>query len=107
MVTALKTENETTTAVAETAEAPAVVVAGAAPPVAAPVDISHVPETPAELLKQWPTPAPRRPLLHIVISATLVRLWDAFAGPAMTDRQRVNRELAEYRGFADTIHRGV
>ena len=107
MVTALKTENETTAAVAETAEASAVVVEGAAPAVAEPVDIAHVPETPAELLKQWEAPARRRAPIHVVIFATLVSLWDALTGPAMTDRQRVNREIAEYRGLSETLHRNV
>ena len=107
MVTALKTENEATAAVAETAEASVVVVEGTAPAVADPVDIAHVPETPAELLKQWEAPAPRRPLIHTVISAALVRVWDAIAGPAMTNQQRVNREIAEYQGFSETLHRNV
>ena len=102
MVTAQKTENETTAAVAETTATPAVVVAPAPS-----VDISNVPETPAELLKQWEAPAPRRPLIHTVISATLGRVWDAVAGPPMTSQQRVNRDIAEYRGFSDTLHRNV
>lgn len=102
MVTAQKTENETTAAVAETTATPAVVVAPAPS-----VDISNVPETPAELLKQWEPPASRRPLIHTVIYATMVRLWDAVAGPPMTNRQRVNREIAEHRGFAETLHRNV
>ena len=102
MVTAQKTENEATAAVAETTATPAVVVAPAPS-----VDISRVPETPAELLKQWEAPAPRRPLIHTVISAALVRVWDAIAGPAMTNQQRVNREIAEHRGFSETLHRNV
>ncbi|MXZ91399.1 MAG: hypothetical protein F4W95_06235 [Chloroflexi bacterium] len=102
MVTAQKTENEATAAVAETTATPAVVVAPAPS-----VDISNVPETPAELLKQWEAPASRRPLIHTAIFATLVRVWDAITGPAMTDRQRVNREIAEYRGFTKTLHRKV
>lgn len=107
MVTALKPETETTAAVAETAEASAVVVERAALDVTNPVDVSRVPETPAELLKQWQAPAPRRPLIHVVISATLVRLWDAFTGPAMTDRQRLHRNIAEHRGFSNTLQRYV
>ena len=107
MVAALKPEPETNTAVAENAAAPAVATAPAAAAVADPVDISRVPETPAELLKQWEAPAPRRPLIHAVISATLVRIWDAIVGPAMTDQQRVNREIAEHRGFSETLHRNV
>ena len=102
MVTAQKTENKATAAVAETTAAPVVVVAPAPS-----VDISNVPETPAELLKQWETPAPRRPLIHTVISATFGRLWDAIAGPPMTSQQRVSREIAEHRGFSDTLLRNV
>ncbi len=107
MVTALKTENETNPAVAETAQTSAAVVERAAPAVADQVDIAHVPETPAELLKQWEAPAPRRPLILVAISATLATLWDAITGPAMTDQQRVNREIAESRGFVETLHRNV
>ncbi len=103
MVTALKPETETSPAVAETATTPNVVVAPA--PAAPAADVSAVPETPAELLKQWDTPARRRPLIHIVVSATLVRLWDAIAGPPMTERQRVNRDIAEYRGLSQTLRR--
>ena len=98
MVTALKPENETNTAVAETAAAPTAVVERAAP-AAAPEDISAVPETPAELLKQWEAPAPRRPLIHTVIAATLVRIWDALTGPGMTEQERVRRDIAEQNGY--------
>ena len=109
MVTALNTqaENETNAAVAETAAASPVVVERAAPYVADPIDVSRVPETPAELLKQWEAPAPRRPLIHTILSATLTPVWDAIAGPGMTRQQRVNREVAEYRGFSETLHRNV
>ncbi len=84
-------------------------VATAAPAAesAAVVDISAIPETPAELLRQWEAPAdvaaPRRPLLHVIVSTVLVRIWDAIVGPPMTDRQRVNRELAEHRGRTHTL----
>ncbi len=70
---------------------------------AAPADISGVPETPAELLKQWD--APRRPLIHTVISATLVRVWDAITGPGMTDQERSNRTIAEHNGYMRAIGR--
>lgn len=96
MVTALKPEHEANAAVAETAAAPTAVVERAAP-ATAPVDISVVPETPAELLKQWDTP--RHPLLHTVIAATLVRIWDALTGPGMTEQERVRREIAESNGY--------
>lgn len=75
----------------------------AAPATAAAVDVSAIPETPAELLKQWQ--APRRPLLHTLISATLVRLWDALTGPGMTDQQRINRAIAEHNGYARNLGR--
>lgn len=103
MVTALKTqaEHETNTAVAETTATPAVVVAPAPA-----LDISHVPETPAELLKQWDAPAPRPSLLQTVASA-LAGVWDGIIGPGMTQQQRVNREIAEHRGFSDTLHRNA
>ena len=100
MVTAQKSEAETTTAVAETAAIPNVVVAPAAPA----VDISAVPATPAELLKQWDAPAPRPSLMQTVVSA-LAGVWDGITGPGMTQEQRVNREIAEYRGFSDVLHR--
>ena len=92
MVTALKPEHETNAAVAENAAAPAVATAPATA-----VDVSSVPETPAELLKQWDTP--RHPLLHTVIAATLVRIWDALTGPGMTEQERVRRDIAESNGY--------
>ncbi len=87
MVTALRTENEAPTTVAENA-APTKPVAD--------VDVSAVPETPAELLKQWDIT--RRPLIHTVVAATCVRLWNALAGPGMTERQRLTRDIAEAKG---------
>lgn len=77
----------------------------ATPATAAAVDVSAIPETPAELLKQWP--APRRPLLHTIISATLVRLWDALTGPGMTEQERTNRAIAEHNGFIRNLGRKV
>ena len=75
------------------------------PATAAAVDVSAIPETPAELLKQWPSP--RRPLLHTIISATLVRLWDALTGPGMTEQERTNRAIAEHNGFIRNLGRKV
>lgn len=98
MVTALKPENEANTAVAENATAPAATAA----PVAA-VDVSAIPETPAELLKQWD--ASRKPLLHTVIAATLVRAWNFLSGPGMTRRDRLNREIAEAKGHLNGINK--
>ena len=110
MSTAITSETETTAAAAATIAAP--VAAPAAAPAAAvasavAVDVSAIPETPAELLKQWPAPAPRRPLLHTVISATLVRFWDALTGPGMTEQERVNRAIAEHNGFIRNLGRKV
>ena len=93
-------------AVAPTSAPSAVTPAAAATPAtAAAVDVSAIPETPAELLKQWP--APRRPLLHTIISATLVRLWDALTGPGMTEQERTNRAIAEHNGFIRNLGRKV
>ena len=93
MVTALKHENEANTAVAENAAAPAATIAPAAA-----VDVSRIPETPADLLKEWDVS--RKPL-HTVIAATLVRAWNLLAGPGMTQRDRLNREIAEANGFTN------
>ena len=98
MVTALKPENESTAAVAETV-AP---IAPVAEPVAA-VAVATVPETPAELLKQWD--ASRKPLLHTVVAATLVRAWNLLAGPGMTERDRLNREIAQAKGHLNGIRK--
>ena len=95
MVTALKPENEANTAVAENAAASAAATAPAAA-----VDVSSIPETPAELLKQWD--AARKPLLRAVIAATLLgRVWNFLTGPGMTQRDRLNREVAEANGFTN------
>ena len=90
MVTTLNRETESS----------AVVAAPVVEPAAAEVDVSRVPETPAELFKQWEAPAPRRPLIHTVIAATLVRIWDALTGPGMTEQERVRRDIAEHNGYA-------
>lgn len=90
MVTALKPENEANIAVAENAAATAS---------AAAVDVSRIPETPADLLKQWDIS--RKPLLHTVVAATFVRLWNLLTGPGMTERDRLNREIAEAKGFTN------
>ena len=92
MVTTLNPKTESSAVVAAPVVEPA-----AAAPASAPVDVSAVPETPAELLKQWDTP--RHPLLHTVIAATLVRIWDALTGPGMTEQERVRRDIAEHNGY--------
>ena len=136
MTTLKERPTETLTAVAEPAAAvdaipaaaavaePVAVAAPAAPPV---VDISNVPETPAELLSQWRQPAPAqvavaapavmpapavvinppaaapKPLRIARFAATLLRCWDAIVGPPMTDRERIRREIAQHHGHADTF----
>ncbi len=92
MVTTLNRETESSAVVAAPVVEPA-----AAAPASAPMDVSAVPETPAELLKQWD--APRRPLLHTMIAATLARIWDALTGPGMTDQERLRRDIAEHNGY--------
>ena len=85
MVTTVTRDNESNAAVA----------AHVAEPVAAApaVDISAIPETPAELLKQWN--APRRSFFN-VMSAALVSVWDSITGPATTERERVERKIFEH-----------
>lgn len=88
-----------TTVTRETESNPVMSAPVAEPVTAAPaVDISGVPESPAELLKQWDAPAPKRPLIHAVVMASLVRIWDAITGPGMTEHDRVRREIAEFSG---------
>ncbi len=96
MTTIKERENETRNAVAERANI-------AAPAQVADVDVSAVPESPAELLKQWS--APTKPLIHTVIAATLIRVWDALTGPGMTERQREQRAMYEHAGFANSVRR--
>ena len=87
MVTTVNRETESNVAVA----AP---VSEAA---AASVDISAIPETPAELLGQWDAPR-RNPMSAIV--ASLARFCSGLVGPGMTDMDRLNREIAEFQGHA-------
>ena len=77
---------ETKSAVAETAEATA-------------VNVSAIPETPAELLEQWEST--RKPSVQATIVASFVALWNVVAGPGMTDQARLEREIAETRGYRD------
>ncbi len=90
MVTAINPETEVKSTVAETAEAPAVPAA---------VDVSAIPEPPAELLEQW-EPA-RKPTVQATILASFVALWNVVAGPGMTEQARLEREIAETRGYRD------
>ena len=90
MVTAIKPETEAKSAVAETAEATTERAA---------VDVSAIPETPAELLEQWESA--RKPSVQATILASFVALWNVVAGPAMTDQARLEREIAETRGYRD------
>ena len=96
MTTIKEIETESRTAVVEQ---PTVV---AATPVVE-IDLSGIPESPAELLKQW-TPS-KKPLIHTVIAAALVRWWDAIAGPPMSERDRSRREIAEHAGFVRHFRR--
>ena len=67
------------------------------------LDLSGIPESPAELLEQW---APsKKPLIHSVIAATLVRWWDAISGPPMSDLDRSRREIAEHGSYAGHFRR--
>ena len=91
MVTAATRETETTAVVS----APVVEPVAAAP--AAPVNVAAIPETPAELLKQWDTP--RNPSTPTGLAAKLARVWDSITGPGMTDLQRLNRDIAEHNGW--------
>ena len=86
MVAAINPETETKSAVAETAEAAA-------------VNVSAIPETPAELLEQWEST--RKPSVQATIVASFVALWNVVAGPGMTDQARLEREIAETRGYRD------
>ena len=91
MVTTLNRETESSAVV----DAPVVEPAAAAP-ASAPVDVSAVPETPAELLKQWD--APKRSLIS-AIPAAFTGFWDAITGPGMTAQDRVRRDIAEHNGY--------
>ena len=74
-----------------------------APARATAVDVSAIPETPDELLKQW-APADK-PLLHTVIATGLGNLWSHIAGPGMTAEQRIQREIAEHGRLADYVRK--
>ncbi len=90
MVTASKNETASAAnaALVTTPEAPVV-----------PVDVSAIPETPAELLRQWDTP--RRPLAQRVLAVTVGPVWGLLTGPGMTQRDRLNREIVEAKGFTN------
>ena len=89
MVTTISRETEST-------DASPVAVASAAPA----VDISAIPDTPEELLRQWDTP--RRSFLH-AIPVVLTSVWDSITGPGMTEQQRIRREMAEFDGRARVL----
>ena len=88
MVTTVTRDNESNAAVAAHVAEPV-----AAAPAAPAIDISAIPETPAELLKQWN--APRRSFFN-VMSAALVSVWDSITGPATTERECVERKIFEH-----------
>ena len=91
MVTTVNRETETSAAVA----APVVEPAAAATAVPA-VDISAIPESPAELLEQWDTP--KRSFMDVIMAA-LGRFWDATTGPGKTDLERMNRKIDEHQRY--------
>ena len=81
-------------------EAKSPVAASAATPAqAADVDVSAIPETPAELLEQWESA--RKPSVQATVLASFIALWNVVAGPGMTDKARLEREIAETRGYRD------
>lgn len=90
MVTTVSREQETT-AVAEQIEQVAV-----SAPASPAVDISAVPESPAELLKQWD--APKRSFTQMIASVWN-HIWDVAAGPAKTDKERINRQIFEHSRY--------
>ncbi len=96
MTTIKEIETESRTAVVEQPT----VVAGA--PVVE-IDLSGIPESPGELLEQW-TPS-KKPPIHSVIAAALVRCWDAISGPPMSELSRSRREIAEHGSYARHFHR--
>ena len=87
MVTTVNRETETSAAVT----APVVELA-AAPA----VDISAIPESPAELLEQWDTP--KRSFMDVIMAA-LGRFWDGTTGPGKTDLERMNRKIDEHQRY--------
>ena len=91
MVTTVNRETESSAAVA------APVVEPVAAAIAAPaVDISAIPESPAELLEQWDTP--KRSFMDVIMAA-LGRFWDATTGPGKTDLERMNRKIDEHQRY--------
>ena len=94
MASTVAQETESPTAVAEKAPA-------AAPVASAPaVDLSAVPETPTALLRDWAGPDADRPNPRPGLWAVIARYWNSLTGPGMTDQARLQREIAEARGFA-------
>lgn len=65
------------------------------------VDVSAVPETPAELIQQWS--APERKSLGDHINAALAMVLTAITGPGMTDLQRHEREVAQAQGYIRAV----
>ncbi|MCY4416010.1 MAG: hypothetical protein OXE87_06845 [Chloroflexi bacterium] len=84
MVTTATRQNETDVAVV----APVVETAA--------VDISAIPESPAELLEQWDTP--KRSVVQMIASVWN-QVWDAVTGPAKTEQERVNRKIFEHNRY--------
>ena len=92
MASTVAQETESPTAVAE--KAPAAVAS------APTLDLSAVPESPTALLRDWAAPAADRPNPRTGLWAVIARCWDALTGPGMTEQARLQREIAEAKGFA-------
>lgn len=91
MVTIANREAESEVAVAAQIAEPV-----AAAPAARAVDISAIPETPDELLKQWD--APKRSFVQI-ISDVLGSFWDSITGPGKTELERTNRKIWQHNRY--------
>ena len=110
MASTVAQETESPTAVAEKAPATAAVASAPAVEPATAVDLSAVPETPTNLsavpesptalLRDWAAPAADRPNPRPGLWAVIARCWNSLTGPGMTDQARLQREIAEARGFA-------
>ena len=102
MASTVAQETESPTAVAEKAPAPA----ASAPAVdlsavpESPTNLSAVPETPTALLRDWAGPDADRPNPRPGLWAVIARCWNGLTGPGMTEQARLQREIAEARGFA-------
>ena len=100
MASTVAQETESPTAVAEKAPATAAVASTPAVAPATAVDLSVVPESPTDLLRDWAAPAADRSNPRPGLWAVIARCWDSLTGPGMTDQARLQREISEAKGFA-------